>query len=185
MTAARRRRTSPREQQLDGLEHHRAQMLGLVGRAGLSAELHDAVSLAVEAAMLRRHMRSALGAFEPVQLSRATEILDRSAAVPGGYQGGIRAMTLLAMSQHAAVVGDAQGAFDAATAAVEADRNQWEALANLSRLQLKAKRSLEAFDLALQACATAPLGSHLQSLVDNCEAAFAREFAVRPLAGGV
>ena len=130
--------------------------------------MRDAVELAAEAAMLRRHMMFNMGAFFPVQLRRSEQIMTAADTLPGGYGRGIQAMTLLAMSRHALIEGDTKAALDLAIAAVDADPHQWEGLAHLSRLQLDTNRS-EAFDLALRAWTLAPDAAGLRQLIIDCD----------------
>jgi hypothetical protein len=158
-----------REHLFEALEHHRARMLALIRQADLPKTMRDAVELAAEAAMLRRHMTFNMGAFRPVQLARSEQIMKTAGAMPGSYGRGIQAMTLLAMSQHALNEGDAKTASDLAIAAVDADPRQWEGLAHLSRLQLDTNRTIEAFDTALRAWTVAPDARGLRELIADCE----------------
>jgi hypothetical protein len=153
----------------EGLEHHRERMLGRIRRPGLPNAKRETVELAVEAAMLRRHMNFNMGPFHPVQIARSEQITAAVAAIPGGYAKGIQAMNLLAMSQHVLIEGDAKMALDLAIAAVDADPHQWEGLAHLSRLQLDTNRNIEAFDTALRAWTVAPDAIGLRQLIADCE----------------
>jgi hypothetical protein len=137
ITASRKRLLGrSRGRLFEGLEHHRERMLGRIRRPDLPNAMHETVELAVEAAMLRRHMTFNMGPFRPVQIARSEQITAAVAAIPGRYAKGIQAMNLLAMSRNALIEGDAKMALDLAIAAVDADPHQWEALAHLSRLQL-------------------------------------------------
>jgi hypothetical protein len=177
ITAARKRLLGySREHLFEALEDHRARMLALIGQADLSKTMRDTVESAAEAAMLRRHMKFSVGAFFPVQLARSEQIMTTTAAMPGRYGNGIQAMTFLVMSQHALIEGDRKTALDLAMAAVDADPSQWEGLAHLSRLQLDANRSIEAYDTALHAWTMAPHAIGLQNLIANCESRIERTF---------
>jgi len=158
-----------REHLFEALEHHRARMLALIRKTDLPKTMRDTVELAAEAAMLRRHMTFNMGAFLPVQLARSEQIMTNAGAMLGSYGKGIQAMTLLAMSRHALIEGDTKAALDLAIAAVDADPNQWEGLAHLSRLQLDTNRSIEAFDTALRAWTVAPDAAGLRELIADCE----------------
>ncbi len=129
-----------REQLFEALEDHRARMLALVRQADLPKAMSDTVELAAEAAMLRRHMTFNMGAFLPVQLARSAQIMTTVGAMSGHYSNGIRAMSLLAMSQHVLIEGDRKTALDLAKAALDADPYHQEALAHLSGLQLERER---------------------------------------------
>jgi len=140
-----------REQLFEALEDHRARMLALIRQADLPKTMRDAVELAAEAAMLRRHMIFNVGLFFPVQLERSEQIITTAGGMPGKYGKEIQAMSLLARSQHAFIENDMEVALDLAMAAVDADPHQWEGLAHLSRLQLDNNHCIEAYQ-ALQAC---------------------------------
>jgi hypothetical protein len=142
-----------REHLFEALEDHRARMLALIRQAGLPSTMRDTVELAAEAAILRRHMTFNMGAFLPVQIARSEQIMTAVGAIPDQYGKRIQAMSLLAMSQHALIEGDAKTALNLSIAAVDADPSQWEGLAHLSRLQLDSNSSIEALGTALQAWA--------------------------------
>jgi len=167
--AAQRLLGRSREQLFQALEDHRARMLALVRQADLSKPMTDMVELAAEAAILRRHMTFNMGSFFPVQLERSQRIMRAAAAMPGKYGRGIQAMGLLAMSQHALIENDGKTALDLAMAAVDADPDQWEGLAHLSRLQLNNNRTIEAFDTARRAWTVAPDARGLRELIADCE----------------
>jgi hypothetical protein len=169
-TASRKRLAGRSKDQLfEGLEHHRARLLGLLRKADLPDSMIGALKLAAEAAILRRHMTFMMGAFRPVQLERSKQITAGTATMPGSYGGQIQAMNLLALSRHALIEGDAKGGHELALAAVEVDPLQWEALAHLSRLLLSRDRGSEAFDAALRAWTVAPDANGLRQLISACE----------------
>jgi hypothetical protein len=156
-----------REQLSEALEDHRIRMLTLTRRADLPNTMQDKVELAAEAAMLRRHMTFSLGPFSPVQLARSERIM--ASAGLDSYGKGILAMTLLARSHHASIEGDTQTALDMVVAAVDANPHNWESLAHLAGLQLRASRSIEALAAARRAWTIAPHARGLRELIDDCE----------------
>jgi hypothetical protein len=158
-----------KEQLFEALEHHRARMLALVRRTDVPKMMKETVELAVEAAILRRHMTFNMGMFYPVQLTRADQIMKTAAGIPDAYGKAIQAMTLLAMSRHELNGGNAKKALDLAMASVDADLHQWEGLAYLSRLQLDLGRGVQAFDTALRAWNIAPDARGLRELLADCE----------------
>jgi Glycosyl transferase family 2 len=172
-----------KEHLADALENHRSRMLSLVRQADLPKTITDAVTLAAEAAMLRRHMNFNMGQFLPVQLARSEQILLSAGAMQDNYGKDIKAMCLLALSQNAWVGGDHKMALDLAIAAVEANPHQWEALAQLSKLQLNSNRGIEALDTAVRAWAIAPYARGLRELIVDCESNIEHRFAEIMLSG--
>jgi glycosyltransferase involved in cell wall biosynthesis len=77
-----------RERLFEALEDHRARMLGLVRQADLPETMRATVELAVEAAMLRRHLGFGMGEFLPVQIARSEHIMNSTGAMPSRYAGG-------------------------------------------------------------------------------------------------
>jgi hypothetical protein len=169
-TSARRLLGRSKQHLFEALEDHRTRMLALIRQANLPKTIRDAVELAAEAAMLRRHMTFGMGAFLPMQLARLQQIMTTSGAMPDRYGKGIQAMSLLAMSQHALIEDDRKTAMDLASAAVDADPCQWEGLAHLSRLlQLDINRSIDALDMAVRAWTVAPNARGLRELIADCK----------------
>jgi glycosyltransferase involved in cell wall biosynthesis len=173
-----------REYLFEALEDHRARVLALIRRADLPKTMKHTVELAAEAAILRRHMTFNMGAFLPVQLTRSEQIMTTARALPGRYGQGILAMSLLAMSQHALIEGDAKAALDLAIAAVDADPSRWEGLAHLAGLQLDANRSIEAHGTALRAWAVEPHAQGLRELMADCESNIERAFLLDRMQSG-
>jgi len=173
-----------REHLFEALEDHRARILTLIRQANLPKTMRDTVVLAAEAAILRRHMQFNMGSFLPVQLARSEQIMTAVAEVPKQYGKGIQAMSLLAMSQHALIEGDAKAALDLASAAVDADPSQWEGLAHLSRLQLDANRGIEAHGTALRAWAVEPHARGLRELMADCESSIEGAFLLDRMRSG-
>ncbi len=173
-----------REHLFEALEDHRARVLTLIRQADLPKTMRDPVELAAEAAMLRRHMTFNMGAFLPVQLARSEQIMSAVGAIPEQYAKGIQAMTLLAMSQHASIEGDAKAALALAMAAVDADPSQWEGLAHLGRLQLHSNRVIEAHASALRAWALEPHATGLRELIADCESSIESAFLLDRMRSG-
>ena len=158
-----------RENLFEALEYHRTRMLALIRKADLPKAMRDAVELAAEAAMLRRHMTFNMGALSPVQRARADQIMTTADAIPGSCGKGVLSMLHLVMSQHAFFEGDKKTALDLAMAAVDSDSSQWEGLVYLSKLLLDAGRSIEALDAAQRAWTAAPDARGLRELIAECE----------------
>lgn len=158
-----------RERLLEGMEHHRLRMLKLIRQADLPKTKRDTIELATEAAMLRRHMTFCMGPFSPVQLARSEQIVETARTSPDSYGKEILGIVLLAKSHNALIEGDARTGVDLALSAIDADPNNWEALAHLARLQLDTNRSTEALATARQAWAIAPRAPGLRELIDDCE----------------
>jgi hypothetical protein len=173
-----------REHLFEALEDHRARILALIRQADLPETMRDTVELAAEAAILRRHMTFNMGAFLPVQLTRSEKIMTAVGAIPDQYGKRIQAMSLLAMSQHALIEGDAKTALNLAISAVDADPSQWEGLAHLSRLQLDTNRSIEAHSMALRAWAVEPHAKGLRELIADCESDIERAFLLEMMRSG-
>jgi hypothetical protein len=167
--SSKRLRGHSREYLLEALEHHRANMLALIRRADLPKQQRVVVELAGEAAVLRRHMTFNMGAFSPIQLARLEQIMSNAAATLGNYSKGIEAMLLLTMSRHALAESDGKSALEFAIAAVDANPVQPEGLIHLSRLQLAAGNSIEAFNTALRAWTVEPDGRGQRELIADCE----------------
>lgn len=172
------------EHLIEALEDHRARMLALVRQPDLPIAMRYVVEVAAEAAVLRRHMTFDMGAFLPSQRSRADHLLTAAAAIPEPYGKRIQAMVLAAMSQHSSISGDPNSALDLAVAAVDADPYQWEAVAHLGRLQLKADRSVDALATARRAWAVEPNGRGLRELVADCENAIESAFLAEMMRSG-
>lgn len=158
-----------REGLLEALEDHRFRMLKLVRQADLSKTMGDTIELAVEAAMLRRHMTFNMRTFSPVQLARSEKIMRTARTSSDSYGKEILAIALLARSHNALIDGDAWTGLDLAMSAVEADPHNWEALDLLARLLLGSNRSTEALAMARRAWAIAPRAPGLRELIDDCE----------------
>ncbi len=159
----------PRERLLEALEDHRMRMLKLIRQADLPKTERDAIELAAEAAMLRRHMTFCMGAFSPAQLARAEQIVRTARTRTDSYGKGILGIALLAKSHNALIQGDARTGMDLAVAAVDADPDNWETPAHLAKLQLGSNRSTEALAMARRAWAIAPRAPGLRELIDDCE----------------
>lgn len=127
------------------------------------------INLAVEAAVLRRHMEFGMGPFNEVQLARSEHIA--SIATQGGssWLTRIQGMNLISRSQHALIEDDRLKAVELAVAATQADPVQWEAWAHLARLRLDDDRAAEALDSALRAWTIAPDANGLRQLIAECE----------------
>ncbi len=175
--SATRRLGFSREQLSEALEDHRIRMLSLIRQADLPNTMRDAVELAAEAAMLRRHMTFSIGPLSPVQFARSEQIM--ASAKLDTYGKGILAMTLLARSHHALIEGDPQTALGMAMAAVDADPSNWEGLAHLARLQLNTNRGIEALATARRAWTVAPHARGLRELIDDCETYFENAFFLK------
>jgi glycosyl transferase family 2 len=154
---------------LEALEDHRMRMLKLAQEAELPPAMTERVVLAVEAAMLRRHMSFCMGALSPTQLDRSKEIVRAARTNPDPYGNEILGMTLLVQSHHALIGGDAQAGVDLAVAAVEADPLNWETPAHLAKLHLGCNRGAEALATAKRAWALAPRAPGLEELIADCE----------------
>jgi hypothetical protein len=170
ISAAQRRLRGRSPDQLQaGLEHHRERMLHLARRSRLQEETKATINLAVEAAVLRRHMEFGMGPFNEVQLARSEHIA--SIATQGGssWLTRIQGMNLISRSQHALIEDDRLKAVELAVAATQADPVQWEAWAHLARLRLDDDRAAEALDSALRAWTIAPDANGLRQLIAECE----------------
>jgi hypothetical protein len=160
-----------RDYLLEALEYHRVSMLALIDRTDLSAHQKEALELATEAAILRRHTTFGMGVFSKVQLARSEQVMRNGAAKLGKYAGGIEAMRLLAMSRHALAKSDRKSALDLALAAVNADPLQPEGLIHLSRLQFAAGQNHEAFNTGLRAWTVEPDARGQRELIADYESA--------------
>lgn len=173
-----------RERLMEGLEHHRGRMLALVQRANLPQQQQEALGLAAEAALLRRHMTFGIGPFSQAQLDRLDQIVKGAAATLGTYAKGLTAMLLLAKSQHALAEGDRRSALELAVAATHADPMQSEGWIYLSRLQSDAGCSTEAFNSALRAWTVEPDGRGQRELIADLGTAMERRRIVELMASG-
>jgi hypothetical protein len=158
-----------RDHLLEALEQHRTRMLALIQRANLPRPQMEALELAAEAALLRRHTTFGMGPFSQVQLARSEQLMANAAAMLGDYAKGIEAMCLLSMSRHTLAEKDDKSALKLAVAAVNANPVQAEGWVHLSRLQFAAGQSMEAYNAALRAWTVDADGRGQRELIADYE----------------
>jgi hypothetical protein len=173
-----------RQHLLEALEHHRARILALIQQANLSKREKEALDLAAEAAVLRRHTTFAMGRFSQFQLARLEHTMKNAAATLGSYAKEIEAILFLAMSRHALAESDSKSALEFAAAAVNADPMLSEGWIHLSRLQFAAGQSMEAFKTALRAWTVEPDGRGQRELIADYESAMEQRKIVEMMGNG-
>jgi hypothetical protein len=160
----------PLDELAEALEHHRQQLLRLVDGAPLARGVGLLISLAAEAAALRRWVQFANGRLPmpEEQHARYRASLEKTHTVVTPDGSRIASRLQLAMSRYHAACGPHELSEPLARAAVAADPAHADAHIHLARLMLAQGRVLDALPLVTRAAALEPMANGLASLQAEC-----------------